>query len=137
MTRPRSSAAVERKMMTSLNARRLVARDFAGGAYFSVLRAMCVLALIVFATASRADPVDDTLAKFLDDKSPKPEAAVHDLPAEAPPQAAAILEPLGDNRLLIDPADHIVAYKTAAGAILNAKTGAPIASVDPAAFKKV
>ena len=39
--------------------------------------------------------------------------------------------------MLIDPADHLVAYKTAAGAILDAKTGQPVAGVDPAAFKKV
>ena len=38
---------------------------------------------------------------------------------------------------LFDPADHLVAYKTAAGAILNAKTGQPVAGVDAAAFKKV
>ena len=76
--------------------------------------------------AARADAVDDTLAKFLDDKFPQTEEAIGELAAEAPPQAAAILEALGDNRLMIDPADHIVAYKTAAGALLNAKTGEAI-----------
>ena len=38
---------------------------------------------------------------------------------------------------MIDPADHIVAYKTAAGALLNAKTGEPIPDSNAAAFKKV
>ena len=85
--------------------------------------------------AARADALDDTLARFLDDKFPQTEAAIGELAAEAPPQAAAILEALGDNRLLIDPADHIVAYKTAAGAILNAKTGEAVANAE--AFKKV
>ena len=80
--------------------------------------------------AARADALDDTLARFLDDKFPQTETAIGELAAEAPPQAAAILEALGDNRLLIDPADHIVAYKTAAGAILNAKTGETIAGSD-------
>ena len=61
---------------------------------------------------------------------PQSEKAVSELAAEAPPQAAAILDALGDNRLLIDPADHLVAYKTTAGAILNAKTGAPVEGVD-------
>src|ERR1700753_4417566 len=87
--------------------------------------------------AARADAVDDTLAKFLDDKFPQTAAAIGELAAEAPPQAAAILEALGDNRLMIDQADHIVAYKTAAGALLNAKTGEPIPDSNAAAFKKV
>jgi urea transport system permease protein len=123
--------------MTSSNACRLAAHDFAGGLGVSALRALGLVALLAFATAARADAVDDTLAKFLDDKFPQTAAAIGELAAEAPPQAAAILEALGDNRLLIDPADHLVAYKTAAGAILNAKTGAPVEGVDAAAFKKV
>src|SRR5277367_3680721 len=124
-------------MMTSLNARRLVAHDVGRRAYVSVLRAVGVVALLALASAARADAVDDTLAKFLDDKFPQTAAAIGELAAEAPPQAAAILEALGDNRLLIDPADHLVAYKTAAGAILNAKTGAPVEGVEASAFKKV
>ncbi len=123
--------------MTSPNARRLVAHGTARGFRLRVLRALGVIALLAFAGSARADAVDDTLAKFLVDKFPQTEAAVRELAAEAAPTAAAILEALGDNRLLIDPADHLVAYKTAAGAILNAKTGEPIAGVDPAAFKKV
>ncbi|HZZ25961.1 MAG TPA: urea ABC transporter permease subunit UrtB, partial [Roseiarcus sp.] len=124
-------------MMTSLNARRLAAHNFARGAHRSVFRALGVLALVVFANAARADAVDDTLAKFLTDKFPQTAAAIGELSAEAPPQAAAILEALGDNRLMIDQADKIVAYKTAAGALLNAKTGEAIPDSNAAAFKKV
>ena len=123
--------------MTSSNACRLAAHDFARGFGLRALRALGVLALLAFASSARADAVDDTLAKFLDDKFPQTAAAIGELAAEAPPQAAAILEALGDNRLLIDPADHIVAYRTAAGALLNAKTGEPVQGVDAAAFKKV
>ena len=122
--------------MTSRIARRLAAHDFVGSR-LNVFRAIGVLAFIVFATVARADAVDDTLAKFLADKFPQTAAAIGELSAEAPPEAAVILEALADNRLLIDRADHIVAYKTAEGALLNAKTGEPIAGVDPAAFKKV
>ncbi|MBV8105403.1 MAG: urea ABC transporter permease subunit UrtB [Hyphomicrobiales bacterium] len=99
------------------------------------LSVLALLAFLITSSVARADALDDTLARFLDDKFPGTEKAIGELAAEAPPQAAAILEALGDNRLLIDPADHVVAYKTAAGAILNAKTGEPIANV--AAFKKV
>ena len=38
---------------------------------------------------------------------------------------------------MIDAADHIVAYKTAAGALLNAKTGEAIPDSSASAFKKV
>ena len=123
--------------MTSLNARRLIAHDVGRKAYVSVLRAVGLIMLLAFATAARADAVDDTLAKFLADKFPQTAAAIGELSAEAPPQAAAVLEALADNRLLIDQADHIVAYKTAAGALLNAKTGETIPDSNAAAFKKV
>ena len=101
--------------------------------------AFAVLALCASATVSAAcaDALDDTLAKFLADKFSQSEKAVGELAAEAPPQAAAILDALGDNRLMIDPAAHLVAYKTAAGALLNARTGQPIPAANAAAFKKV
>jgi urea transport system permease protein len=102
-----------------------------------VLRTFGLLALLVFSGAARADALDDTLARFLDDKFPQTETAIGELAAEAPPQAAQILEALGDNRLLINPADHLVAYKTAAGAMLNARTGETIPGASAAAFKKV
>jgi urea transport system permease protein len=117
-------------MMTPLCARRLAA-------HLRALRAIGILAVMAFATAARADAVDGTLAKFLDDKFPQTAAAIGELSAEAPPQAAAILEALADNRLLIDQADKIVAYKTAAGALLNAKTGETIPDSSASAFKKV
>ena len=94
-----------------------------------------LFACLLFAAAARADALDDTLAKFLADKFTQTEKAIAELAAEAPPQAAAILDALGDNRLLFDAADHVVAYKTTTGAIVNARTGQPIASAD--AFKKV
>src|ERR1700721_2836547 len=117
-------------MMTPLSARRLAP-------HLRTLRAIGILAVMAFATGARADAVDDTLAKFLDDKFPQTAAAIGELSAEAPPQAAAILEALADNRLMIDQADKIVAYKTAAGALLNAKTGETIPDSSAAAFKKV
>ncbi|HZZ59687.1 MAG TPA: urea ABC transporter permease subunit UrtB [Roseiarcus sp.] len=101
--------------------------------------ACAVLALFTCMTvspAAHADALDDTLAKFLSDKFSQSEKAVGELAAEAPPQAAAILDALGDNRLMIDPADRLVAYKTGAGALLNARTGQPIPGAN-AAFKKV
>jgi urea transport system permease protein len=109
--------------------------DIRNDGFTIALSVLALFACLIFSGAARADALDDTLARFLDDKFPQTEMAIGELAAEAPPQAAAILEALGDNRLLIDPADHIVAYKTAAGTILNAKTGEAVAN--PEAFKKV
>jgi urea transport system permease protein len=103
----------------------------------NLLRALGLAVALMSPGAARAGAVDDTLAKFLADKFPQTAAAIGELSAEAPPQAAAILEALGDNRLLIEPADHIVAYKTAAGALINARTGEAIPDLSAAAFKKV
>ncbi len=103
----------------------------------NLLRALGLAVALMSPGAARAGAVDDTLAKFLADKFPQTAAAIGELSAEAPPQAAAILEALGDNRLLIEPADRIVAYKTAAGALINARTGEAIPDLSAAAFKKV
>ncbi len=116
--------------MTSPYARRLAA-------HLGALRAIGVLALIVFATGARADAVDDTLAKFLDDKFPQTAAAIGELSAEAPPRRRPFWTRSSDNRLMIDQADHVVAYKTTAGALLNAKTGQPVPESSAGAFKKV
>ena len=123
--------------MTSPNARRLAAHDFALGFLPRLLRALGVAFALMSSVAARADAIDDTLARFLADKFSQSEKAVGELAAEAPPNAAVILDALGDDRLLIDPADNLVAYKTTAGALVNARTGKPVEGVDAEAFKKV
>ncbi|MBV9289029.1 MAG: urea ABC transporter permease subunit UrtB [Hyphomicrobiales bacterium] len=104
-----------------------------------IARTLAFLGLAFLAAAvspsAGADALDDTLARFLADKFPDSEKAVGELAAEAPPQAATILDALGDNRLLVDPASRTVAYKTASGEVLNARTGAKVDNA--AAFKKV
>ncbi len=121
--------------MSPSNVFRFARPDLAGVVRAPIFALISVIALLMFAGAARADTLDDTLARFLDDKFPLSEKAIGELAAEAPPQAAAILDALGDNRLLFDAADHLVAYKTTTGAILNAKTGETIA--DAAAFRRV
>ena len=101
------------------------------------LAALALVVCFFLAWAARADTLDDTLAKFLDDKFPQTEKAIAELTAEAPPQAAAILDALRENRLLVDPANHTVAYKTASSDILDAKTGQKIDSAKAGAFRKV
>ncbi|MBV8474777.1 MAG: urea ABC transporter permease subunit UrtB [Hyphomicrobiales bacterium] len=105
----------------------------------SFARLIAVLAFvcgICCAGLARADALDDTLGKFLDDKFSRTEQAVAELAASGAPNAAAILDALGDNRLLIDAPNHRLVYRTQAGDMVDAKSGQTLAGVDGAAFKK-
>ncbi len=85
-----------------------------------------------------ADPVDDALAHFAPDKFPETERGVDAIAASGAPTASAVLNALGDGRLLVDPGSHQVYFKDEAGALRDARTGAPASpdvSVD--ALKKV
>ena len=100
-------------------------------------RLLVVLLLLGSASVARADAVDDALAKFLDDKFPRTEQAINELAATGAANAAAILDALGDNRLLIDQPDRLILYQTSDGRLINAKTGETLAGVDGGSFKKV
>jgi urea transport system permease protein len=102
-----------------------------------IVRLIAILAFVCCATFARADALDDTLAKFLEDKFPQTQKAISELAASGAANAAPILEALGDNRLLIDPVAHVLVYKTASGDIINARTGEKLSGVDPDALKKV
>ena len=95
---------------------------------------MCLLGSFALA---RADALDDTLARFIDDKFPQTEKAVGELAASGAPNAAAILQALSDGRLFIDPASHAVLLRDGSGALLLAKTGAPAADVKSDRLKKL
>jgi urea transport system permease protein len=102
-----------------------------------IARLFATLLFLCCASLARADALDDTLAKFLDDKFPRTEQAIGELAASGAANAPAILEALGDNRLLIDPVAHVLVYRTEAGDVVNAKTGEKLAGVDVDSFKKV
>ncbi len=96
------------------------------------------LAVTMFcAFAAHADPLDDALAKFAADNFSQTEKAIGELAASGAPNAAALLEALADNRMLIDPASRMVFYRNAAGETFNAKSGEKLKPDDAAAFKKV
>jgi len=103
----------------------------------NIARLFAALVFLCCASLARADALDDTLAKFLDNKFARTEQAVGELAASGAANAPAILDALGDNRLLIDPAGRVLFYQTAAGDVLNAKTGEKLAGVDVDSFKKV
>ena len=85
--------------------------------------------------AARADATDDALAHFAQDKFPETERGVDDLAASGAPTTMAVLDALGDNRLLFDPASRQVFYKDAAGRTFDARTGGEAGG--SAALKKV
>jgi urea transport system permease protein len=92
--------------------------------------------LIGFGSAvARADPTDDALAHFAQEKFPETEQGIDALAASGAATAAAVMDALGDNRLLFDPVTRQVYYKDASGTLLMARTGAK-ADVS-AALKKV
>ena len=104
----------------------------------SLVRLVAVCFFLCCCDSRRAaDAVDDALAKFLDDKFPSTEQAISALAATGAANAPAILDALGDNRLLIDPVAHIIVYQTTGGDLINAKTGEKLAGVDADSFKKV
>jgi urea transport system permease protein len=93
----------------------------------AALRGGLILLACCFASLelARADALDDTLARFLDDKFPQTEAAVGELASSGAPNAAAILQALASSHLYIDQATHTIVMRDASGVLLSAKTGAP------------
>jgi urea transport system permease protein len=94
----------------------------------------CWLGCVSFA---RADALDDTFSKFLDDKFSQTSAAIGELAASGAPEAAPVLKALEDNRLLIDPDAHRLVIRTESGDLLLARTGEKLQGVDASGFKKV
>ncbi|WP_131113573.1 urea ABC transporter permease subunit UrtB [Lichenihabitans psoromatis] len=89
-------------------------------------------------TPAHADPIDDALAHFAQDKFPETEKGIEALSATGSPTATPVLQALGDGRLLTDPASHLVYFKDSAGALHEARSGAPApADVSADALKKV
>jgi urea transport system permease protein len=102
-----------------------------------IIRLLASLIFVCCANLARADALDDTLAKFLEDKFPQTSAAIGELAASGSPVATPVLEALGDNRLFIDPVAHALVYRTAAGEIINARTGEKAVGVNEGSLKKV
>ena len=102
-----------------------------------LLRWLTALVFALSAFAAHADPLDDTLARFQQDKFPETAKAIGELATSGASNASTILEALGDGWLLIDPANHLLLYKTASGDIVNARTNEKVTGVDASAFKKV
>ncbi len=102
-----------------------------------ILRILAFVALVIVAGPGRADPLDDTLAKFQDNKFSSTVTAIGELAASGAPIAAPILDALKDGRLLADPVAHVLVYQNATGDLINARTGEKLTGVSADSFTKV
>jgi urea transport system permease protein len=101
----------------------------------SLVQKLVVACLLVFAVLSVGSgttwaqtPIDSAIEKFLADSFPDTDAAITDVIASGVPHAAALLDALGDRRLLFSAATKAVIYKDATGKAYNARTGASLVS---------
>ena len=94
-------------------------------------------AVLLCLSPALADPADDALSHIATDKFPQIEKAIGEIAASGVATAPAVLEALGDSRLLYDPAEKTVYFIDTKGLLLLAKTGAKAEGVDPDTLKKV
>jgi urea transport system permease protein len=91
------------------------------------------LLMVVSGLPLLAGPFEDAVGQLANDSFSDTEAAVGALAASGNPQALTVISALQDGRLLIDPATKQVLIKQADGKIVDAATGAPVASSPPGA----
>ncbi len=106
---------------------------------FRDLTQALVFAFLLIATltvGAHAATFADALAPFAEDSFPKTEAALSAVAASGDPQASAVIQAMKSGKLLFDPADKHVYIKTDAGSLVDAATGAPVAT-EPAGLKPV
>jgi urea transport system permease protein len=97
---------------------------------YATLATLCAL-LAGPRPALAADALDTVIDKFLEDSFADTEAAITGLAASTAPHAIAVLEALGDRRLLFSSASKSVVYKSTAEQYFDAKTGQSLTSAPP------
>ena len=80
-----------------------------------------------------AGPFEDAVAKFANDEYSDTEEAVDVLATSTNPLAYAIISALQDGRLMADPDTKKIYVKQPDGKIIDALTGAPVASIPDSA----
>lgn len=96
--------------------------------------AILVCALIFLSVAANAAPLDDALSKLSTDKFDQTEAGINALVTSGAPQAAIIIEAMGDNRLLFK-LNQGVAIKSKDGKLLDAASMQPL--TDDVGYKPI
>jgi urea transport system permease protein len=102
---------------------------------FQNFRALSFALLLMFATAlpALAGPFEDAVGKFANDEYSDTEDAVDVLATSDNPLAYAIVSALQDGRLMADPDTKKIYLTQPDGKILDALTGAPVASIPDSA----
>src|ERR1700739_49822 len=101
---------------------------------FSCLRALALAVLLIAVTAPAfADPFEDSVAKFTTDDFSDTEDAIGEIAASGNPLAYPIISALQDERLMFDADSKKVYIKQPDGQIIDAATGAPVASLPDSA----
>ena len=95
--------------------------------------ALAVLLLAAFALPALAGPFEDAVAKFANDEYSDTEEAVGALATSGNPLAFPIISALQDGRLMADPDTKKVFVTQPDGKIIDAATGAAVASVPDSA----
>jgi len=99
---------------------------------------LLILLMSVFAGGSaHAADLADALAHFTADDYDETSAGITAVAETGDPRAQAIIEALRDGRLLYSAEQKTVFYKDAAGALLDAETGMPVAGSGPADLEPV
>lgn len=96
--------------------------------------AILVCTLIFLSVAANAAPLDDALSKLSTDKFDQTEAGINALLTSGAPQAAIIIEAMGDNRLLFK-LNQGVAIKSKDGKLLDAASMQPL--TDDVGYKPI
>jgi urea transport system permease protein len=102
-----------------------------------LLAGLLLLVAVLAALPARAQDLDATLARFAANKFDEVQRGIEELAASGLPQAPAIIEALGQGRLLVRPADKALFLAQADGTLLEAATGVPAASADATVLKPV
>ena len=95
--------------------------------------AIAILLTAVFVVPALAVTFEDTISKFATDDFSDTDEAIGEVAASGNPQAFAIISALQDGRLMADPDTKKVYVTQPGGKIVDAVTGAPVASLPDSA----
>ncbi len=102
---------------------------------FRTFRALPFAILLIFATALPviAGPFEDAVGKFANDEFSDTEEAIGVIATSGNPLAYTIISALQDGRLMADPDTKKIYLTQADGQMIDAATGAPVASIPDSA----
>src|ERR1700681_4826096 len=94
---------------------------------------LSVFLIVAFALPAFAGPFEDAVAKFANDEFSDTEEAIGAIAMSGNPLAYTIISALQDDRLMADPDTKKVYLTEPDGKMMDAATGAPVASIPDSA----